>query len=85
MVERFFGKITTEAIRRGSFASVRELELAIEPELRDGKRGRNAQPSEALRFDAKQARFRLAQNDPPSKLAPGSAAQSLKWTKRPRS
>ncbi len=33
MVERFFGKITTEAIRRGSFASVRELELAFETYL----------------------------------------------------
>lgn len=30
LVERFFGKITDEAIRRGSFKSVKELQLAIE-------------------------------------------------------
>jgi transposase len=30
MVERFFGKITTEAIRRGSFSSTRQLREAIE-------------------------------------------------------
>lgn len=29
MVERFFAKITDEAIRRGSFSSVRQLEVAI--------------------------------------------------------
>lgn len=30
LVERFFGRITEEAIRRGSFKSVKELQLAIE-------------------------------------------------------
>ena len=30
LVERFFGKITDEAIRRGSFTSVKQLQLAIE-------------------------------------------------------
>jgi hypothetical protein len=30
MVERFFARITTEAIRRGSFSSVRELQAAID-------------------------------------------------------
>lgn len=30
LVERFFGKITTEAIRRGSFTSVRQLKQAID-------------------------------------------------------
>jgi transposase len=33
MVERFFGKITTEAIRRGSFTSVRQLRETIEAYL----------------------------------------------------
>jgi len=33
-VERFFGKITTEAIRRGSFGSVRELQSSIEDYLK---------------------------------------------------
>jgi len=35
MVERFFGKITTEAIRRGSFTSVRQLRDAIEDYLKE--------------------------------------------------
>jgi len=30
LVERFFAKITEEAIRRGSFKSVKELKAAIE-------------------------------------------------------
>ena len=33
MVERFFARITTEAIRRGSFSSVRQLQAAIDAYL----------------------------------------------------
>ena len=33
MVERFFARITTEAIRRGSFSSVRQLKAAIDAYL----------------------------------------------------
>ncbi len=32
-VERFFARITTEAIRRGSFSSVRQLQAAIDAYL----------------------------------------------------
>jgi transposase len=35
LVERFFGKITDEAIRRGSFTSVRQLEKAIEAYVKE--------------------------------------------------
>ena len=33
MVERFFARITTEAIRRGTFSSVRQLQAAIDAYL----------------------------------------------------
>ena len=33
MVERFFARITTETIRRGSFSSVRQLQAAIDAYL----------------------------------------------------
>ena len=33
MVERFFARITNEAIRRGSFSSVRQLQAAIDAYL----------------------------------------------------
>jgi transposase len=35
LAERFFGKITEEAIRRGSFRSVKELQVAIENYIAD--------------------------------------------------
>ena len=35
LVERFFGKITDEAIRRGSFTSVRQLEKAIDAYVKE--------------------------------------------------
>jgi len=37
-VERFFGKITQEAIRRGSFTSVRQLEQAIQTYMQEHNR-----------------------------------------------
>jgi transposase len=38
LVERFFGKITHEAIRRGSFTSVKQLERAIQEYLQEHNR-----------------------------------------------
>ena len=40
MVERFFGRITTEAIRRGSFTSTRQLREAIDAYIAE----HNAEP-----------------------------------------
>jgi transposase len=41
-IERFFAKVTTEAIRRGSFTSVRQLEQAIHTYL--AEHNKNAKP-----------------------------------------
>jgi transposase len=41
MVERFFARITTEAIRRGSFSSVRQLQAAIDAYLAEHNKDPN--------------------------------------------
>ena len=50
LVERFFARITTEAIRRGSFSSVRQLQAAIDAYLAEHNKEPKPFPGPLLRI-----------------------------------